>query len=150
MADIKSSEARSQNMSRIKSKDTKPEVWFRKELFKQGYRYRKNVNYITGHPDAWLAKYNTVIFVNGCFWHRHSGCKYAYMPKSRVTFWENKFRKNIERDKVVRCQLRDKGYRILIIWECTIKTMVSDDTIKENVLDKVDDFMHSEECFLEL
>ena len=150
MTDIKSSEARSQNMAKIKSKNTKPEVWFCKELFKRGYRYRKNVKYIPGHPDAWLAKYNTVIFVNGCFWHRHSGCKYAYMPKSRVTFWETKFRKNIERDRAVRSQLRDKGYRILIIWECTINTMVHDETIKENVLNRVGVFMHSEECFLEL
>lgn len=150
MADIKSSEARSQNMARIRSKDTKPEIWFRKKLFGRGYRYRKNVNNIPGHPDIWLAKYNTAVFVNGCFWHRHSGCKYAYMPKSRVEFWQKKFRNNMERDNVVRYQLQKEGVRILIIWECTVKSMIKDTILRENVLDRIDKFMRSEESFLEL
>jgi len=101
MADIKSPEERSLNMSKIRSKDTKPEVWFRKKLFERGYRYRKHVSYIPGHPDLWLAKYNTAIFVHGCFWHRHSNCKYAYMPKSRTEYWQEKFDRNIKRDQVV-------------------------------------------------
>lgn len=150
MADIKSSEARSQNMARIRNKDTKPEIWFRKKLFGRGYRYRKNVNNIPGHPDIWLAKYNTAVFVNGCFWHRHSGCKYAYMPKSRVEFWQKKFRNNMERDNVVRYQLQKEGVRILIIWECTVKSMIKDTILRENVLDRIDKFMCSEESFLEL
>ena len=75
MADIKSPEERSLNMSKIRSKDTKPEVWLRKKLFKHGYSYRKNVNNVPGHPDIWLAKYDTAVFVHGCFWHRHEGCK---------------------------------------------------------------------------
>ena len=98
MADIKSSEERSQNMARIHSKDTKPEVWFRKQLFKYGYRYRKHINSLPGHPDLWLSKYNTAIFVHGCFWHHHNGCKFAYMPKSRVDFWQKKFKNNIMRE----------------------------------------------------
>ena len=150
MADIKSSEARSQNMAKIRSKDTKPEVWFRKKLFERGYRYRKNVNNVPGHPDIWLAKYNTAVFVNGCFWHRHSGCKYAYMPKSRVEFWQKKFRNNIERDTVVQNQLQKEGVRMLIIWECTVKSMIKNTILRENVLDKIDSFMRSEESFLEL
>ena len=150
MADIKSSDARSQNMAKIRSKDTKPEVWFRKKIFERGYRYRKNVKNIPGHPDIWFAKYNTAVFVNGCFWHRHIGCKYAYMPKSRVEFWENKFKNNMERDRVVRHQLLEDGVRMLVIWECTVKSMIKDKTIREYVLDRVDCFMHSKESFLEL
>ena len=150
MADIKSTEARSQNMAKIRSKDTKPEVWFRKKIFERGYRYRKNVKNIPGHPDIWLAKYNAAVFVNGCFWHRHIGCKYAYMPKSRVEFWENKFKNNMERDRVVRHQLLEDGVRMLVIWECTVKSMIKDKTIREYVLDRVDCFMHSKESFLEL
>ena len=150
MADIKSSEARSQNMAKIRSKDTKPEVWFRKILFGRGYRYRKTVNNLPGHPDIWLAKYNTAVFVNGCFWHRHFGCKYAYMPKSRVEFWEKKFRNNMERDTVVRHQLQEEGVRMLIIWECTVKSMIKDTILRESVLDRIDSFMRSEESYLEL
>lgn len=150
MADIKSSEARSQNMAKIRSKDTKPEVWFRKKLFERGYRYRKNVNTVPGHPDIWLAKYNTAIFINGCFWHRHSGCKYAYVPKSRVAFWENKFTMNMERDVVVRQQLQEKGIRVLVIWECTVKAMIKDKTVSRDILSRVACFMNSEDSFLEL
>ena len=91
MADIKSPEERSRNMRAIRSKDTKPEVYLRKLLFAQGLRYRKNVSQIPGHPDMYLAKYRTGIFVHGRFWHRHEGCKYAYMPKSRTEFWQKKF-----------------------------------------------------------
>ena len=88
MADIVSPEKRSQNMSAIRSKNTKPEVYLRKLLFAQGYRYRIADKSVPGHPDIFLRKYNTAIFVNGCFWHRHPDCKYAYTPKSRVEFWQ--------------------------------------------------------------
>ena len=98
----------------------------------------------------WLAKYNTAVFVNGCFWHRHFGCKYAYMPKSRVEFWEKKFRNNMERDTVVRHQLQEEGVRMLIIWECTVKSMIKDTILRERVLDRIDSFMRSEESYLEL
>ena len=120
MADIKSPQERSRNMAKIRSRDTKPEDYVRKLLFGQGYRYRKNVGGIPGHPDAWLPKYNTALFVHGCFWHRHAGCRYAYTPKSRVDFWADKFQKNIARDSAVRKQLADGKIRVLVIWECTV------------------------------
>lgn len=93
MTDIKSEEERSKNMSAIKSADTKPELFIRKLLFSSGYRYRIQVSNIPGRPDLWLRKYNTAIFVHGCFWHRHKGCRFAYFPKSRVDFWNDKFEK---------------------------------------------------------
>ena len=99
--DIKSPEERSKNMAAIHSKNTKPEIYFRKLLFSQGYRYSLNSGKIPGHPDIYLRKYNTAIFVHGCFWHRHSGCRYAYMPKSKVEFWQKKFEANVNRDLVV-------------------------------------------------
>lgn len=112
--DIKSPEERSRNMAAIHSKNTKPEVWFRKQLFAKGYRYSLNTNKVPGHPDIYLRKYNTAIFVHGCFWHRHPGCKYAYMPKSRVEFWQKKFEANIKRDHVVRMELQNKEIKCLI------------------------------------
>ncbi len=150
MADIKSEKERSLNMSRIRSKDTKPEVWLRKRLFARGYRYRKNVGNIQGHPDIWMKKYNTAIFVHGCFWHRHSGCKYAYTPKSRVDFWLKKFDLNIERDKRVNEALLDQNIRILILWECTIKRMYNSPDIETKIMDKIDSFMISQMSYLEL
>ena len=105
MADIVSTEKRSQNMSAIRSKNTKPEVYLRKLLFAQGYRYRIADKSVPGHPDIFLRKYNTAIFVNGCFWHRHPGCKYAYTPKSRVEFWQKKFDDNVRRDSAVKAEL---------------------------------------------
>ena len=86
MADIKTPEERSRNMARIRSKDTKPEIYIRKKLFERGYRYRKNAVNVYGRPDIWLSGYNAAIFVHGCYWHRHNDCKYAYVPKSRVDF----------------------------------------------------------------
>lgn len=150
MADIKSPEERSRNMAKIRSKDTKPESWFRRKLFERGYRYRKNVNHIPGHPDVWLAKYNTAIFVHGCFWHRHNGCKYAYLPKSRVEFWTDKFKRNVERDQKVRDELAVVGVRILIIWECTVKQMMKTDSYKNEVMEKTVAFLNSDEMYLEL
>ncbi len=144
MADIKSPEQRSLNMSKIRSKDTKPEEYIRKLLFSHGFRYRKNVKNVPGHPDAWLARYNTAVFVNGCFWHRHEGCKYAYMPKSRIEFWNDKFQKNIARDKVVEDQLKEQGIRSLVIWECTVRKMMQKSNIESDTLNLVEDFLHSD------
>lgn len=143
MADTKTPAERSQNMSRIRSKDSKPEVYIRKKLFERGYRYRKNSSVIFGHPDIWLAKYNTAIFVNGCYWHRHIGCKYAYMPKSRIDFWTKKFNQNIDREKEVMTQLREEGIKTLIIWECTIKQMMKSVKFEEETLLKVEQFFYS-------
>lgn len=144
MADIKSPEQRSLNMSKIRSKDTKPEDYIRKLLFNHGYRYRKNVKNVPGHPDAWLARYNTAVFVNGCFWHRHEGCKYAYTPKSRIEFWNDKFQKNTARDKVVEDQLKEQGIRSLVIWECTIRKMMQKSNIESDTLNLVEGFLHSD------
>lgn len=141
MADIKSPEQRSQNMAKIRSKDTKPEEYIRHLLFSRGYRYRKNVAKVPGHPDAWLPKYNVALFVHGCFWHRHPGCKYAYTPKSRVEFWNKKFENNIARDIVVRNQLQAQGIRTLVIWECTVKKMLRDEPYESKVLSEVEQFL---------
>ena len=89
---------RSQNMARIKSKNTKPEIYIRKLLYKMGYRYRVNYSQLPGTPDIFILKYNTAIFVNGCFWHRHKNCKIATFPKTNTEYWEKKFKRNVERD----------------------------------------------------
>lgn len=150
MADIKSPEERSRNMSKIRSKNTKPEVWLRKQLFARGYRYRNNVNTIPGHPDLWLAKYNTAVFVHGCFWHRHEGCQYAYTPKSRVEFWTEKFRRNIERDVEVSKMLEEKGIKTAVIWECTVKLMMKSEDMKIETLDRIETFFISKDQRLEI
>lgn len=150
MADIKSPEERSRNMAKIRSKDTKPEVWLRKQLFSCGYRYRKNATNVPGHPDAWMAKYNIAVFVHGCFWHRHTGCKYAYMPKSRTEFWEEKFRKNQERDLIVQQQLSEMGIRTAVIWECTVNRAMKSDEERRLLLDRFQRFAASNDDEIEL
>ena len=117
----KVSEQRSRNMSAIKSKNTKPEIKVRKVLHSMGYRFRLHSKDLPGSPDIVLPKYKTVIFVHGCFWHRHENCKYASTPKTRKEFWESKFRENINRDKLNQENLSSKGWKIIIVWECEIK-----------------------------
>lgn len=121
MADIKTKESRSYNMSRIAGKDTKPEELVRKYLFSKGFRYRKNVRKLPGTPDLVLPKYRTVIFVNGCFWHGHEGCKYFVWPKNNAEFWRQKIETNISRDQRNKAQLRDMGWNVLIVWECELR-----------------------------
>ena len=135
--DIKSPEERSRNMSQIRSTDTKPEVYLRRKLFAAGFRYRKNDRRIEGCPDIWLPKYRTAIFVHGCFWHRHEGCRYAYKPKSRTDFWEAKFRRNVERDTEVREALEADGVNVLTVWECTIRKMVKDPQVENETMRKL-------------
>lgn len=147
--DIVTPEQRSRNMAAIRSQNTKPEVYFRKLLFAQGYRYSLSSKNIPGHPDMYLRKYNTAIFVHGCFWHRHEGCKYAYMPKSKIEFWENKFEMNKKRDIVVRRSLLEKGIRYIVIWECTIRKMKKDNEFCKNILIQVNKFLKSEETLIE-
>lgn len=139
--DIKSEEARSRNMSRIRSRDTKPELYLRKLLFAAGFRYRKNDRRLPGCPDIWLPKYRTAIFVHGCFWHRHAGCRYAYMPKSRVEFWEEKFRKNVTRDMEVLEALSNNGVRVMVVWECTLRSMMRNSQKEAEVLRKISAFI---------
>ncbi|MBQ9009064.1 MAG: DNA mismatch endonuclease Vsr [Clostridia bacterium] len=119
--DNRTKEARSENMSHIHSKNTKPEEKVCKYLFKKGFRYRKNVSKLPGKPDIVLPKYKSVIFVNGCFWHRHENCKYASMPKSNVEFWAGKFEYNVMNDKKHREQLERLGWNVIVIWECEVK-----------------------------
>ena len=150
MADIVSTEQRSKNMSAIRSKDTKPEIYLRKLLFAAGYRYRIAEKSIPGHPDMFLRKYNTAIFVHGCFWHRHTGCKYAYTPKSRVAFWQKKFDDNVRRDVVVRTALQENNTKCLVVWECTIKQMMRDPEKEKNILKACVNFLVSDSLIKEL
>ena len=119
--DIISKEKRSWNMSQIKGKDTKPEVQVRSLLHRMGYRFRIHKQDLPGKPDIVLKKYKTVIFVHGCFWHRHKDCKFAYLPKSREEFWRLKFSKNIARDRKNEEQLEELNWNVLIIWECELR-----------------------------
>lgn len=122
MADIYDKEKRSEIMSHIRSKNTKPEVALRKELFSLGFRYRVNDKRLVGKPDIVLPKYRTVVFLHGCFWHGHDGCKFAYTPKSNTEFWTQKIQSNKERDIQTRSLLEEKGWKVIVIWECEVKT----------------------------
>ena len=121
MADSISKEQRSRNMSHIRSTNTSIEVKVRKHLFSNGFRYRKNVTSLPGKPDIVLPKYKTVVFVHGCFWHRHEGCKYATTPSSNSEYWQTKFSRNIENDKKHVQELNNLGWKVITIWECEIK-----------------------------
>lgn len=121
MADVHSKEIRSYNMSQIKGKNTKPEILVRKYLFSKGFRYRLNVKDLPGKPDIILPKYRTVIFVNGCFWHGHKGCKYFVTPKTRTEWWIEKINRNKQNDSKNIRQLRRNGWKIITIWECKIR-----------------------------
>lgn len=111
-------------MSHIRSRDTKPEIIVRKYLFSRGFRYRVNVRRLPGTPDIVLRRYRTVIFVNGCFWHGHEGCRYYVLPKSNVDYWRNKIERNRERDRKDRIMLRDMGWHVIQLWECQLKPKV--------------------------
>ena len=118
--DTMTKEQRHQNMSHIKSKNTSLEMLVRKRLFHDGFRYRINVSNLPGKPDIVLPKYHTVIFVNGCFWHRHN-CKLATMPKTHTEFWQRKFEQNVKNDLANHKKLRNMGWHVIILWECEIK-----------------------------
>ncbi len=121
MSDSISPEHRSWNMSRIRGKDTKIEVLVRKYLFSKGFRFRKNDKRYPGKPDVVLPKYKTVIFVNGCFWHQHQGCKNATIPKTRTEFWVQKLNKNISNDNRNQELLREMGWTVIVVWECELE-----------------------------
>lgn len=119
--DVHDKETRSYNMSCIKGKGTNPEEIVRKYLFSQGFRYRKNDKRLPGTPDIVLPKYRTVIFVNGCFWHGHKGCKYFVWPKNNAEFWKKKIESNISRDRKKAETLKDQGWKVIVVWECDLK-----------------------------
>lgn len=127
--DIKSPQERSQNMSMIKSTCTKPEIFIRSLLHKTGLRFRVNYSSIVGKPDIYFTKKRVAVFINGCYWHRHKDCKYAYTPKSNTDFWSKKFIANQQRDRFVKEQLAQDGVRVLLIWECNVKKMMVDENI---------------------
>ena len=131
MADNHTKEIRSYNMSRIRSKNTKPEEMVRKYLFSQGFRYRKNDTRLPGKPDIVLPKYKTVIFVNGCFWHKHENCKYYVWPKTNEDFWRTKISANVSRDQENIKLLSELGWNVIVIWECELKKQRFDCTMEK-------------------
>lgn len=120
MVDRISRDHRSWNMSRIRSTDTKPEISVRSLLHRLDFRFQLHVRKLPGRPDIVLSKYRTVVFVHGCFWHRHEGCKYAYTPKTRRAFWLKKFRNNIRRHIQVSAELEELGWQVVVVWECEV------------------------------
>jgi DNA mismatch endonuclease, patch repair protein len=117
-------------MSHIRSKDTKPEMIVRRYLFAHGFRYRLHVSTLPGKPDIVLRKYRTVVFVNGCFWHGHEGCKYNRLPKTHTDFWKAKIERNRLRDKLERLRLRDLRWHTIDLWECQLKPSEREETLR--------------------
>jgi len=123
MMDNISKEHRIWNMSRIKNKNTLPEIKVRSLLYGMGFRFRLHRSDLPGKPDIVLPKYKTVIFVNGCFWHVHENCKDSTIPKTNISFWEKKLKGNVERDRKKYAQLEEKGWKIIVVWECEFKNI---------------------------
>ena len=130
--DTHTKQQRSYNMSRIQSKNSKPETIVRSFLFSKGFRYRKNVKKLAGCPDIVMKKYKTVIFVNGCFWHKHD-CPEFVSPKSNTEYWSNKINRNVERDLVNAEKLKLLGWRVITIWECRLKKNTISNTLERLV-----------------
>lgn len=130
-------EQRSRCMAAIKGKDTKLEMIVRKYLFSRGLRFRVQVRKLPGTPDIVLPKYKTAIFVNGCFWHGHEGCRYFRMPKSNVDFWQTKITRNIERDAETEAELMHLGWKVIRIWECEIKAVTGRMERLEKLYDQI-------------
>ena len=126
-------EQRHKNMAAIRASSTKPEMIVRKYLWGHGFRYRLNHKRLPGKPDIVLRKYRTCIFVNGCFWHKHEGCKYFVIPKTRTEFWLNKVNRNQERDIEVKKKLASMGWHSITIWECELKPNKKDATLQSLV-----------------
>lgn len=118
MVDRLTKERRSWNMGQVRSKDTKPELIVRSILHRNGYRFRLHSNKLPGKPDIIMTKYHTVIFVHGCFWHRHKNCQDATMPKTNTAFWEHKLNQNVERDKKNQATLKQLCWKVIVVWEC--------------------------------
>lgn len=124
-------------MSRIRSKDTAPELFIRHSLWEKGLRYRKNDKSIFGKPDLYISKYRCAIFVHGCFWHRHTGCKNCTTPHTRYDFWQKKFQTNIDRDQLVQQTLNEQNIRVIIIWECTAEKAVKNKSIIDDIYTEI-------------
>ena len=137
MTDTMTPEQRHRCMSAIKGKDTKPEMIVRRYLFSKGLRYRLHVKKLPGNPDIVLPKYKTVVFINGCFWHGHEGCKYYRLPKSNVEFWESKITNNKNRDILNELKLKELGWRVLRIWECEIRRVQDRDQSLEKLYNQI-------------
>ncbi len=129
MTDTVSKKRRSEIMGNVKSKHTKPEILVRHFLHSKGFRFRIHDKKLPGKPDIKLTKYKTVIFVNGCFWHGHENCRIYVMPKSNVEFWNNKIAKNISRDRIIINNLQDLGWRVIKVWECSLKGTKREQTL---------------------
>ena len=129
MADVHSKEVRSYNMSRIRAKDTKPEMMVRKFLHAHGFRYRLHVKDLPGKPDIVLPKYKTVIFIHGCFWHGHKDCKYFVVPKTRTEWWLTKINSNIVNDTKALKALQKEEWKMIILWECELKPTTFENTL---------------------
>ena len=129
MTDVHDKVTRSYNMSRIKGKNTKPEMLVRKFLFANGYRYRLNVKTLPGKPDIVLPKYKTVIFINGCFWHGHEGCRYFVIPKTRTEWLIEKITGTQKRDRETENQLNELWWKVIIVWECQLKPTIQKETL---------------------
>lgn len=128
--DVHEPAVRSYNMSQIKGKNTKPEMLVRKFLFSKGFRFRLHVKNLPGKPDIVLPKYKTVIFVHGCFWHGHEGCKYFVVPKTRTDWWLNKINKNRDNDQKAFTLLKEEKWKVITIWECELKSSTIDETFE--------------------
>lgn len=120
-------------MAANRRKDTKPELIVRQNLHAAGFRYRLDVRGLPGSPDIVLRRYNAAVFVHGCFWHRHEGCKFAASPKSNVKFWEDKFQRNVERDRNANQELGRLGWRVAVIWECSLSNANREKTLLDFV-----------------
>ena len=140
--DIWNKKKRSEIMSKIRSKNTKPEMTLRKALFARGFRYRVNDKKLPGKPDIVLPKYKTAIFVHGCFWHNHEDCKYAYIPKTNTKFWVDKITSNSQRDKINSQKLADLGWCVITIWECEIRHKYKYDITP--LIDKISTSLHAQ------
>lgn len=125
MADIWDKNKRSDVMSKIRSKNTKPEIILRSALHRLGYRFRIHIKDLPGRPDIVLPKFNTIIFVQGCFWHYHEHCKEGRIPKTNSKYWKEKLYKNVERDKKHQQQCKDLGWKVIVVWECEIENQLS-------------------------
>lgn len=130
MTDIQTPLQRHNTMSAIRGKNTKPEMIVRRGLWKRGFRYRLNYKRLPGHPDLVLRKYKTCIFINGCFWHGHEGCKYSTVPKTNTEFWVNKVQRNKERDERVKHELNAMGWNCITVWECELKSAKREVTLQ--------------------